>query len=965
MTECGFELNKLNSDKMPPCSYGKSLVELCQVSSILLLNGRVGKDRYSGKSTTKHGTVIDYFMSSCNLFPLINSFAVEDFDPLYSDVHCAIKCSFIIGDSTALQEPSPMHFHLQNETIQEVIPIEWIEEKKDIFKNNFSLEKVQHILEFCECSDFDVNTATNMLKRVFIDVASKSFSVITNKSVKKISKPRKEWFNTDCKAARKAYHSAKHSNNIKKTIQSHELLVSKSREYKKVLAKARTDFKKDLQIKLRLMKKHKPKDYFKLLNSRKKYNCKVDLNTMYLFMKDMMYSDITDNEFDIYNMQNNLLENEECQTILNCRITEEEIYENVKKLKLNKAKGIDLIKNEYIKCSLNVLMPIYMKIFNRILDTGNIPDDWLTGIVLPLYKNKGDPLDPDNYRGITLLSCLSKLFTSIINSRLVKFADSLNLLNENQAGFRNGYSTVDHIFLLKNVIDLFITNKRKLFCAFIDYRKAFDTVWHAGLWYKLIQNNISGKVFNVIQNMYKNIKSCVTINKNKSDFFVCNIGVRQGENLSPFLFALYLNDLQNFLCNENCNYLNFGVTEINVYLKLLVLLYADDTVILADSALNLQLALNKLEDYCTKWKLSVNISKSKVCIFSKRKTKTDTLHFKYNDSIIEIVDHFQYLGVIFKYNGSFKLCIEKLFTQGQKAMFSVLQKCRKYDLPIDLQLDLFDKMVLPILTYGCEVWGLENMNVINIIEKLHLKFCKYVLNVKSSTPTVIVYGELGRYPLYIDIYARMVKFWMKILTGESEKLSFKIMNAVNFTNVNLPWQSKIREILYNCGLYAIWDFNTPVNTLWLSKTVKQKLSDLYLSEWRQTVYNSSKCYLYRIYKIDIKFEEYLIKLNPNLRRNLCKLRTVNHKLPIETDRYKNIPRNERHCSLCREPVICDEFHIIFKCKNLVNLRKKYLPFINSSSRNVSVLKLFDIFDCQGEQLNNLALFAKYALAQFN
>jgi hypothetical protein len=301
-------------------------------------------------------------------------------------------------------------------------------------------------------------------------------------------------------------------------------------------------------------------------------------------------------------------------------------------------------------------------------------------------------------------------------------------------------------------------------------------------------------------------------------------------------------------------------------------------------------------------------------------------------------------------------------------MFSVLQKCRKYDLPIDLQLDLFDKMVLPILTYGCEVWGLENIKVINIIEKLHLKFCKFILNVKSSTPTVVVYGELGRYPLYIDVYSRMVKFWMKIIVGENEKLNFKMLNTINYLNVTLPWNSKIKEILYNCGLYAIWDSSTPVNSLWLSKTVKQKLSDLYLTEWRQIVDTSNKCYLYRIYKIDIKLEDYLIKLSPDLRRYLCKFRTINHKLPIETGRYKNIPRNERHCTLCKESLICDEFHIIFQCKTLVNLRKKYLPFINTSvdNRNVSVLKLFEVLNNRnGDQLQNLALFAKNALSHFH
>ena len=106
------------------------------------------------------------------------------------------------------------------------------------------------------------------------------------------------------------------------------------------------------------------------------------------------------------------------------------------------------------------------------------------------------------------------------------------------------YSTMDHVFTLKSLIDIFLHKKKKLFCAFVDFKKAFDTVWRSGLWIKKISFGITGKLFNVIRNIYNNIKSCVQENGQKSDYFSCYTGVRQGENLSPLLFALYLNDLE-------------------------------------------------------------------------------------------------------------------------------------------------------------------------------------------------------------------------------------------------------------------------------------------------------------------------------------------------------------------------------------------------------------------------------------
>ena len=112
-------------------------------------------------------------------------------------------------------------------------------------------------------------------------------------------------------------------------------------------------------------------------------------------------------------------------------------------------------------------MPLYTLLFNVILETGIMPSKWVEGVVIPIFKNKGDPLSVDNYRPITLLSCIGKLFTAVLNNRLNAYLEEYNLLNENQAGFRSGYSTTDHIFSLNCIIDLLRAQKKKIFCSFI------------------------------------------------------------------------------------------------------------------------------------------------------------------------------------------------------------------------------------------------------------------------------------------------------------------------------------------------------------------------------------------------------------------------------------------------------------------------------------------------------------------
>ena len=199
-----------------------------------------------------------------------------------------------------------------------------------------------------------------------------------------------------------------------------------------------------------------------------------------------------------------------------------------KKFVNGKCPGEDQILNEYIKSTQHIFLPIYVKLFNTVFDSGIIP--WLEGIIRPIYKNRGEIQNVENFRPITILSCLGKLFTSMLNNRLTEFVDKNNELSENQAGFRKGYGTTDHIFVLNSLIEIM---KKKLFCAFIGFSQAFDSIWRGGLWRKLIFKSVNGKFFKIVYNMYENIKSCVRINNETSAFFPSECGVRQWGKFIP------------------------------------------------------------------------------------------------------------------------------------------------------------------------------------------------------------------------------------------------------------------------------------------------------------------------------------------------------------------------------------------------------------------------------------------------
>ena len=230
------------------------------------------------------------------------------------------------------------------------------------------------------------------------------------------------------------------------------------------------------------------------------------------------------------------------------------------------------------------------------------------------------------YRLFIRHCCLGKLLTSILNSRLT----NVGILGENQAGFRGGYSTLDHIFTLKCIIDILIpgTYPRKARCIvlLLTIKKAFCLKNRSVLLTKLISQSVNGKVVNVIFNLYKGTKSCIKTNNAVSRFCSCNLGVRQGKHLSPLLFAIFLDDLEMSLRNDGVSGLELINTQVTKYLsnddnEMWLRLYADDTIVMSESTAHLQTALNSLHT------LAANTSKTKTVIFFLRKKNQKSHRF--------------------------------------------------------------------------------------------------------------------------------------------------------------------------------------------------------------------------------------------------------------------------------------------------------------------------------------------------
>ena len=216
--------------------------------------------------------------------------------------------------------------------------------------------------------------------------------------------------------------------------------------------------------------------------------------------------------------------------------------------------------------------------------------------------------------------------------------------------------------MLNAAIQKILSEKGRLYCAFVDFKKAFDSVYLNGLWHKLLKLGINAKMLRIIRDMYNNVKTCVRNCHSYSEFFECAVGLKQGEVISPLLFSLFIEDFELFLQDDqNCGLRLDDIT-------FLLMLFADDMVILGKDINDLQNSLELLEIYCDRWGLQVNTEKTKIVVFRKRGGLRDNESWIYKNTPIEVVNEFNYLGTVFKYTGSFVLNQETLVGKGLKAL---------------------------------------------------------------------------------------------------------------------------------------------------------------------------------------------------------------------------------------------------------------------------------------------------------
>ena len=374
-------------------------------------------------------------------------------------------------------------------------------------------------------------------------------------------------------------------------------------------------------------------------------------------------------------------------------ILKREVEAAIRSLKEGKSPGVDNIPGEILKHGGDVSVEALTALCQKIWENKKWPDEWTQSLVIPLPK-KGNLRKCQNYRTISLISHPSKIMLRVILNRLKSQAEEL--LSEEQAGFRAGRSTVEQIFNCRILIEKHIQHQQDLFHNFIDFKKAFDRVWHEGLWHVLRGYNIDSTIVGVIEELYKHSNSAVLLNNQIGSFFQTTVGVRQGCLLSPVLFNIFLERIMQEALEEHTTSISIGGRPV------CNLRFADDIDLMGGTNNELQDLTNKLANRANAYGMEISAEKSKIMVNS---TDDISANITMNGEPLEEVHQFKYLGATLSKDGgsTAEVCIR--IAQAISAM-ARLERVWRSRITFQTKYKLFKSLVVSILLYGCESWTL-------------------------------------------------------------------------------------------------------------------------------------------------------------------------------------------------------------------------------------------------------------------
>ena len=598
---------------------------------------------------------------------------------------------------------------------------------------------------------------------------------------------------------------------------------------------------------------------------------------------------------------------------LNDPISIEEVKAAVAANINSKSPGLDQIKPDYVKNESCV--SFLYKLFNYCFRNAIVPSNWNKSVIKPIPKTSKESKNPNDFRGISLQSVIMKTYCRILNSRLSEWIELNSVLSEEQNGFRPGRCCLDHIFTLSSIVENRMIGNQDTFACFIDFRKAFDSINRHSLWKKLHSKyGINGNFLMALKSMYENVSCTVKVNDLYSDWFDVNTGVKQGCILSPTLFGLYIDDLAKEL---NSSAFDVQVKDRNVA----ALLYADDIVVLAPNAENLQTLIDLIHNWCTTWGIKINSSKSNIMHFRKRHCRKprSSFHFKAGNQTIEYTSEYRYLGYHINEHLDISQTVGRIIIAANRALVSLNHRTKcAGGFHYDTYTMLFNQLVLSrILVYSC-IWGHREFPKVKSIQTAAMRF---FLGVGTSCPNTGLFGEMGWVPLQAEIKFSIIKFWHRICSLLTHRLP-NIIHRWSSQKGLGNWADKAIKLFPDINL-------SNFNESSFQNEAQNRILHVEYNKWLDNLNSiapnsesGGRLVLYGSYKLESVPEEYVTRPTSwRRRRTIAQLRCGCLPLEMEIGKYRHpkMPLAQRICQLCNEEIE-DETHFLNFCPELTQER---------------------------------------------
>ena len=357
----------------------------------------------------------------------------------------------------------------------------------------------------------------------------------------------------------------------------------------------------------------------------------------------------------------------------------------------------------------------------------------------------------------------------------------------------------------------------------------------------------------------------------------------------------------------------------------------------------------------------MNLKKTQVVVFRNGGVVKRLEKWYYKGNKLDVVSCYRFLGINFSSRGIWFKAQQTLADQANKALYSVKRNLTRFgEVPLNIWLKIFETKIVPILTYGSEIWGFHPAKQ---VETVHNKFCKYILKMYSTSNNVAARSELGRLPMKVVLQTKIIRYWLKLTTMPEKRIAKQCYNkqCIDAERGVVGWACNVKNMLQSMGLNDVWLAQGVGNQELFLAVFKQRCNDIALQREREEISDSSKLELLSQIKLEPGFELYLSVIDkPMFRIALSRFRCSNHDLMIEKGRALGIPREERLCPLCIIPTIESEYHFMLICEFYKEMRSRFLPeyFIEKPS----IQKLYLLFNTSSAfVLNNLARYIYFAM----